>query len=103
MECKIKAMKKGNDSTIQQAISAYMKSYQLTAKMNEAKLKNNWEAIFGKTINKYTTNISLQKQTLTIYISAAPLKTELDYNKLKIINLINEFFKEDVVKDVVVV
>jgi ATP-dependent Zn protease len=95
-------MKKSNDYTIKQAMDQFVDRYQISEKLEEASLKNNWEAIFGKTINKHTTNISLQQKTLSITINLAVLKSELNFNKDKIKDLANQFLQKEVVAKVVI-
>ncbi len=69
------------------------------AKANEMRLKQEWEAIAGKTIARYTTNIQLSNRVIIIHTDVAPLKQELILGKDILINKINEHFKETLVLD----
>ncbi len=95
-------MKKSNDYTIKQAMQQYIDTYQIGEKYYEAKIKNNWEAIFGKTIAKYTTAVNLQNKTLSISISVAALKSELNFNKEKVKTLVNQYLEKEVVDKIVI-
>jgi predicted nucleic acid-binding Zn ribbon protein len=61
-----------------------------------------WESVMGKTIAKYTDKVQLVQSTLFVTTSVAPLRTELLFQKEKIIQRVNEAMGEPVVKDVVV-
>lgn len=69
------------------------------AKVQELRMKQEWEAIVGKTIARYTTNIQLQNRILSIQTDVAPLKQELQLGKENLIRKINAYFKETVVLD----
>jgi predicted nucleic acid-binding Zn ribbon protein len=70
------------------------------AKVQELRMKQEWEAIAGKTIARYTNNIQLQNRVLSIQTDVAPLKQELQLGKEALINQINAYFKETVVLDI---
>ena len=79
--------------------------------IDKSKLKNGiravqietiWEEIMGKTIARYTDKIQIINSTLFIYTNAGPLRQELLYQKEKIIERVNEAFKEKVITNVMV-
>jgi predicted nucleic acid-binding Zn ribbon protein len=72
------------------------------SKVNELRMRQEWEAIVGATIAKYTTNIHLNGRVLTIQSDVAPLKHELMLGKENLVKRINEYFKQTVVLDIVV-
>ena len=69
-------------------------------KIYEDYIQKHWEEIAGKTIAKYTQEIKLYKDILQITILAAPLKQEIFYNRDKLITLVNEALKAQVVKEI---
>ena len=71
-------------------------------KINELRMRDEWETIVGKTISRYTRNINLFNKVLTIYSDVAPLKQELHLGKEQLIQRINEYFGERVVEDILV-
>lgn len=95
--------KRSNDMPLGEAINKMLQSYHLADRVQLADLKTNWEKIFGKTMGKYSRPISLIKSELKIYVEQAPLKTQLNYNKPKIVQLINEHFKTEVVNSIVII
>ncbi|MBS1773520.1 MAG: DUF721 domain-containing protein [Bacteroidetes bacterium] len=71
-------------------------------KMNEVRLKEEWEQVAGKTIAKYTRNFYLNGTVLTIYTDVAALKQELLLGREQLAANINEYFGEKVVTEVIV-
>jgi hypothetical protein len=71
--------------------------YQVT------KLKQDWELLMGKTVAKHTNDIQIRQGRLYIYTNVAPLKNELNYSKMLLVEKINQHFGEKFIHDVVVV
>ena len=71
-------------------------------KVTELRMRDEWEAIVGKTIAKYTRSISLNGKTLTIYSDVAPLKQELLLGREQLIIRLNEYFEDRVVDDIII-
>lgn len=88
--------------SIGEALNLLLEKSHWKPKVNEVRLRDEWEAIMGKTIAKYTRNISLQGSTLFIYTDVAPLKQELLLGKEQLIAKLNEHFKERIVNELVV-
>lgn len=88
--------------SIGEALQLLMKQSGWKPKVDELRMRQEWEAITGKTIAKYTRNISLNGTTLTIYTDVAPLKQELLLGKEQLVVNINEYFKEQVVKEIII-
>ncbi len=65
-------------------------------------MRQEWEAIVGKTIARYTRNINLYGKVLTIYTDVAPLKQELLLGKEQLTVRINEYFEDRVVEEIVI-
>lgn len=88
--------------SIGEAINLLMQKSGWKPKVNELRLREDWETIVGKTISKYTRNMYLSGEKLIIYTDVAPLKQELVLAKEQLINTINEHFGERVVSEIVV-
>lgn len=69
-------------------------------KVDELRLRNEWETIVGKTIAKYTRSINIEKKVLTIYTDVGPLKQELLLGKDQLQRTINEYFESRVVEEI---
>ena len=86
--------------SIGQALSLFLEKSKWKRKMHEVRLRTEWEQIVGKTIAKYTRNISLNDKKLMVFTDVAALKQELLYGKEQLINTINQHFGETVVTDI---
>ncbi|HTM66810.1 MAG TPA: DUF721 domain-containing protein [Flavipsychrobacter sp.] len=88
--------------SIGEAINLLLDKSKWKHKVTELRMQQEWEEIVGKTISKYTRNVVLSGETLTIYTDVAALKQELYFGKQQLIVRINEYFNERVVGDIVV-
>lgn len=88
--------------SIGEALSLLMQKSGWKPKVNELRLRQEWEAIVGKTISKYTRNMYLNGEVLTIYTDVAPLKQELLLGKEQLIARINEYFSEKVITEIII-
>lgn len=88
--------------SIGEALNLLLEQSRWKPKVMELRVKEEWEAIVGKTISKYTRNLSLNGQQLIIYTDVAPLKQELLLGKEQLIARINEYFKEQVVAEIII-
>lgn len=88
--------------SIGEALNLLLEKSKWKPKVNEVKLKEEWESIVGKTIAKYTRSINLYNGVLTIYTDMAALKQELHFGKEQLKDNINEYLGEIAVFDIVV-
>lgn len=88
--------------SIGEALSLLLEKSKWKHKVNELRMQQEWEDIVGKTISKYTRNVMLHGEVLTVYTDVAALKQELYFGKQQLIVRINEYFKERVVGDIIV-
>lgn len=87
---------------IGEALSLLLEKSKWKHKVNELRMQQEWEQIVGKTISRYTRNVVLRGETLTVYSDVAALKQELYFGKQQLIERINDYFKERVVSEIVV-
>ena len=95
-------MKRQNDRPLKEALLELLESYKLKEKVNEMRLIQNWEQLFGKTISKYTRKMYVHDKKLFLTIDSAPLRQELLYSRDKMIERINEAIEKEFVKEVVI-
>jgi predicted nucleic acid-binding Zn ribbon protein len=88
--------------SIGEALNQLLEKSNWKPKVNELRLKQEWESIVGKTIAKYTRNINIHNKKLTVYTDVGPLKQELLLGREQLMVRINEYFGERVVEEVVV-
>lgn len=86
--------------SIGEALKLLMEKSGWAPKAHELRMREEWEQIAGKTIAKYTRNLYLSGGILTIYTDVAALKQELLLAKPQLMATINEYFAEQVVKEI---
>jgi hypothetical protein len=69
--------------------------------MDQVSVKDAWKNLMGNGVNSYTKNVVLKNGTLYVELTSAVLREELTYGKDKIIRMINDELRRDVVKEVV--
>jgi hypothetical protein len=67
-----------------------------------AQIETVWEEIMGVTVAKYTDKVYIFDQKLFIHSTIGPLKNELGFQKVQIIERVNEKMGEKVITDVVI-
>ncbi len=79
--------------------------------VNKSKLKNGiraiqieeiWQTLMGPTIARYTEKIEIINDTVFITTYVGPLKQELMYQKVKIMQRINEAMNENIIREVII-
>jgi predicted nucleic acid-binding Zn ribbon protein len=88
--------------SIGEALNLLLEKSHWKPKVTELRMKDEWEAIVGKTISKYTRSISLNGKKLTIYSDVAPLKQELLLGRDQLIVRINEYFEDRIVEEIII-
>lgn len=74
---------------------------KLKTGIDKVQVQDAWHKVMGKSISNNTTDIHLDRTTLYVKLSSAPLRQELDYGKDKILAMINQELERDLVKKVV--
>ncbi|MCK9480176.1 MAG: DUF721 domain-containing protein [Bacteroidia bacterium] len=90
------------ECTIGEALDKMLDSYHIRDKVDLSKIRTYWKEIAGEVIAKYTTDLYMRKKVLYIKVSNSMLKQELNYMKTKLIQAINEYFKRQVVEEIVI-
>lgn len=87
--------------SISEALKEFISENKLQKGMDKIEIKNVWDDLMGNGVNKYTTDVRLQNETLYVQLSSAVLREELSYGKEKIIKLINDEMGKQVVKKLI--
>ena len=88
--------------SVGEALNQLLEKSHWKARIFELRIKQEWDQIAGKTIAKYTRNVSLYQKTLTIYTDIGPLKQELLLGKSQLQQQINEYFEDRVVEEILI-
>jgi hypothetical protein len=86
---------------INDVLKQIMDANRLQPGMDKIDVRDAWKNLMGNGVNTYTREIMLKGTTLYVELTSAVLREELSYGKEKIIKMINEELRREVVKDVV--
>ena len=95
------AKRLSNQSPISDVLKEFMEVNKLQSGMDKIDVQQAWKTLMGNGVNSYTNEVILKGSTLYVSLSSAVLRQELSYGKQKIITMINEELRKDVVKDIV--
>ncbi|MCO6497647.1 MAG: DUF721 domain-containing protein [Chitinophagaceae bacterium] len=84
------------------AIKQFLNESRIKGGIQSLQIKEVWAEMMGKTIANYTRDINIINKKLIIHTDVAPLKTELQFQKEKIIQRINEHFGEAAIEEVII-
>ena len=85
------------ESPIGDVLKQFISQNKLEAGMDVVNVRDAWKNLMGNGVNNYTTEIQLKGSTLYVALSSAVLREELSYGKDKIIKMINEELRKDLV------
>ena len=89
------------ESPISDVLKQFISQNKLEAGMDVVNVREAWKNLMGNGVNNYTTEIQLKGSTLYVALSSAVLREELSYGKDKIIKMINEELRKDLVRSLV--
>ena len=82
-------------------LKQFITQNKLEAGMDVVNVRDAWKNLMGNGVNNYTTEIQLKGSTLYVALSSAVLREELSYGKDKIIKMINEEIRKDLITTLV--
>lgn len=95
------AKRLNNENTVGEVLKFIIKDNKLQAGMDQISVKEAWKSLMGNGVNSYTKNVVLKGTVLYVELSSAVLREELSFGKDKIIAMLNEELRRDIVKEVV--
>ena len=93
-------MKRTYPKHIKSIIDEAMKRAGLTDTLNEQRAAAVWVDVVGPAINRYTSRRYIDRGVMHVYLTSAPLKNELSFNRARLIEAINRAVGADVVKEI---
>lgn len=95
------AKRLNNENTVGEVLKFIIKDNKLQAGMDQISVKEAWKSLMGNGVNSYTKNVVLKGTVLYIELSSSVLREELSFGKDKIVAMLNEELRRDIVKEVV--
>ena len=90
-----------NNLKIDSLIKFFIKENNLENGLENVKIKDMWHELMKNGVANYTTDVNLKNGTLYIKLKSSVLREELSYGKEKIVKLLNEKLKKDLIKKIV--
>jgi hypothetical protein len=91
------AKRQSNESPIRDVLKEFIQVNKLQAGMDKIDVEAAWKSLMGNGVNSYTKEVVLKGSTLYVSLTSAVLREELSYGKQKIITMINEDLRKEVV------
>ena len=88
-----------DEKSLKELLKSTFSSYQLGDKYDAVSVVDSWEQIVGKVIARKTQKVFISKGIIYLTVDSAPLKNELQYHKMVIIEKVNTFAGRELVKD----
>ena len=95
------AKRTSNESSISEVLQQFIQVNRLEAGMDKIDVEQAWKNLMGNGVNSYTQEVILKGSTLYVKLTSAVLREELSYGRQKIITMLNEELRKEVVKDLV--
>lgn len=95
------AKRLSNESSIGDVLKAFIETNKLQSGMDKIDVQEAWKSLMGNGVNSYTKEVVLKGSTLYVSLTSAVLREELSYGKQKIITMINEELRKEVVTDII--
>lgn len=95
------AKRLSNESPISEILKAFIENNKLQSGMDKIDVEKAWKDLMGNGVNTYTKEVILKGSTLYVTLSSAVLREELSHGKQKIITMLNDELRKDVVKELV--
>lgn len=93
--------RKKETTTAGDAIRELLDAYKIKNKFSQTEVKSSWGQLMGKAIASRTTKLFFKKNVLFVELNSAVLKQELNMNKSKVLNILQEKFGKSIVEEVV--
>ena len=93
--------RKSEATPLKEAMQDLLKSYHIDGKFQETQLISSWESIMGNAIAKRTGKIYIKNRKMFVELTSAPLKQEMNMSKSKVMEMINNLFKKNVIEEIV--
>lgn len=95
------ARRTNENMSISEALQEFVQDNKLQKGLDKVHVREVWNSQMGPAIEKYTTAIKLERNTLYVQLSSSVLREELSYGKEKIIKMLNTELGRELIKKLV--
>lgn len=90
-----------NNIDIKNLINVFLKKNRLENGLLDLEVKKVWFEVMDNGVANYTRDVNLKNKTLYVKLNSPALREELSYGKEKLINIINQKFKKEIINKIV--
>ena len=92
----------GNDRDIKDLLKQVIgDNKRLSKGVSQVMIEDAWNAKMGDVICGYTERMYFNRGTLIVYLTSAPLRSELNMSKSRLIEMLNEVCGQDCVQEII--
>lgn len=95
------AKRQNDNQPISTILKQFIETNKLQSGLDKVDIREAWVTMMGNGVNNYTTDVTLDRDTLYVGLSSSVLREELSYGKQKIIDMLNESIGKKVVNKLV--
>ena len=82
---------------IDDLLKSFVKENKLEKGLDQVNVEAAWRDLMGNGVNNYTNSVKLHKDTLYVELSSSVLREELSYGKDKLIKILNDGIKKELI------
>lgn len=92
--------RKNEHSPMSEALKDFISHNKLKTGLRKIEVADAWKELMGNGVNNYTKQVYLDGDVLHVSLTSSVLREELSYGKQKIIDMLNEHLKENVIRKI---
>ncbi len=89
-----------NESSIADVLKVILQDNRLQSGIDQVSVSDAWNSVLGNGVKSYTKRVVLKGSILYVELTSSVLREELLMGKQKILNILNEEFRREVVTDI---
>ena len=90
-----------NENSISEILQHFIEINKLEIGFDKVDVEQAWKNLMGSGVNTYTKEIVLKGGTLYVSLTSSVLREELSYGKAKIIKMLNDELRKEVVTNLI--
>ena len=95
------AKRDSNENSISELLQIFIKNNKLESGFDKVEVEQAWKNLMGTGVNVYTKDVILKGNTLYVSLTSSVLREELSHGKSKIIKMLNDELRKEVVLNLV--
>ena len=95
-------MDRQEEKALGNIIGDYLNNSGLDNELDAMKVEQIWESLVGPLISKKTNSLHVNGNRLFVTIESAPIKSELQYEKLNLLEKLNRELGQEFIKEIII-